>query len=328
MKIDFRSFARDIAQRNELDALEPVIEKELIHYEILQSLSKYGLLSHLTFQGGTCLRLCYGSQRYSEDLDFTAGDEFDELDLPAFSKTLQSDLLKAYDVTVRVREPKMVREFDGVGMRRWTVIVDTATSRPDLPSQRIKLEVASVPSYTSEVRQVESNYRGLPASYGQTLARCQSAEEILADKLVSFANTEGYIRHRDLWDIPWIAKRAGFDETIIAELVERKHEDYNCNLALPALLALGQERAAMVIETSRFRDQMRRFLPPETYDRTIANEDWRKIMLEQICGMYQKVAKDLELDEAMERERADARTIAAADMAKHDASRTMRGKTI
>nr|WP_274620714.1 nucleotidyl transferase AbiEii/AbiGii toxin family protein [Colwellia maritima] len=34
-------------------------------------LHKEGFLQHLTFIGGTSLRLCYNSNRLSEDLDFT-----------------------------------------------------------------------------------------------------------------------------------------------------------------------------------------------------------------------------------------------------------------
>jgi hypothetical protein len=49
-------------------AIRPVIEKELLHYDILFSLDKENLLEKLTFQGGTSLRLCYGSSRFSEDL--------------------------------------------------------------------------------------------------------------------------------------------------------------------------------------------------------------------------------------------------------------------
>ena len=51
----------------------PVIQKELLHYDILFCLKQSGLLDGLVFQGGTSLRLCYGSNRYSEDLDFVGG---------------------------------------------------------------------------------------------------------------------------------------------------------------------------------------------------------------------------------------------------------------
>jgi predicted nucleotidyltransferase component of viral defense system len=57
-------------------AQRPVIEKELLHFDILFCLDEAGLLDRLTFQGGTALRLCYGSNRLSEDLDFAGGEDF------------------------------------------------------------------------------------------------------------------------------------------------------------------------------------------------------------------------------------------------------------
>lgn len=73
MLIDLEEVASDIASKVDGVRLTPVIEKEIIHYEIIRSLGRNGLLRDITFQGGTSLRLCYGSQRYSEDLDFVAG---------------------------------------------------------------------------------------------------------------------------------------------------------------------------------------------------------------------------------------------------------------
>jgi len=56
--------------------MRQVIEKELLHYDILFTLDNKGLLDKLTFQGGTSLRLCYGASRFSEDLDFAGGRNF------------------------------------------------------------------------------------------------------------------------------------------------------------------------------------------------------------------------------------------------------------
>lgn len=62
--------------RADLSSLRPVVEKELLHHDILREMSAAGLLAGLTFMGGTCLRACYGSSRLSEDLDFTGGGDF------------------------------------------------------------------------------------------------------------------------------------------------------------------------------------------------------------------------------------------------------------
>lgn len=100
MLIDLEELAGEIASKVDGAGLTPVIEKEIVHYEIIRSLGRNGLLQDITFQGGTSLRLCYGSQRYSEDLDFVAGDKFDSLPLDDFSRTLRCDLLRSYDTEV------------------------------------------------------------------------------------------------------------------------------------------------------------------------------------------------------------------------------------
>ena len=58
-----------IQNQKDLAPLRMVVEKELLHHDILATLNDAGLLRQLTFMGGTCLRSCYGSNRLSEDLD-------------------------------------------------------------------------------------------------------------------------------------------------------------------------------------------------------------------------------------------------------------------
>ncbi len=234
MLIDLEELAGNIASKVNGARLTPVIEKEIVHYEIIRALGRNDLLRDITFQGGTSLRLCYGSLRYSEDLDFVAGDKFDSLPLDDFSKTLRSDLLKSYDTEVSVREPKVVNDFDGVGMRRWTVSVNTNIARPDLPKQRIKLEIASVPAHTSTIRRVAVNYPELDGMYDNLTIRCQTLEEILADKLISFSATDTHIRHRDLWDIPWIVRAQEIDFSAVVRLQRRSTPTTAAPPPLPA----------------------------------------------------------------------------------------------
>lgn len=268
MLIDLEDLASDIASKVDGARLTPVIEKEIVHYEIIRSLGRNGLLRDITFQGGTSLRLCYGSQRYSEDLDFVAGDKFDSLPLDDFSRTLRCDLLRSYDTEVSVREPKIVNNLDGVGMRRWTVSVNTNIARPDLPKQRIKLEIASVPAHTSTIRRIAVNYPELVGMYDDLTIRCQTLEEILADKLISFSATDTHIRHRDLWDIPWIVRAQEIDFPAVAALVAAKHDDYSCPAPLASMIAVGTQRAHVCYADGSFTGQMQRFLPPAVLRRT------------------------------------------------------------
>jgi len=92
-KIDFNAYAAQLARTNGRQTMAPVIEKELLHYEILRAMEEDGLLGGLVFQGGTCLRLCYGASRYSEDLDFAGDFDFDAADLDDMTRTEGVELI-------------------------------------------------------------------------------------------------------------------------------------------------------------------------------------------------------------------------------------------
>lgn len=58
-----------INNQQDLSTLRVVVEKEILHHDILREMSTSGLLDSLTFIGGTCLRACYGNKavkKYSQ----------------------------------------------------------------------------------------------------------------------------------------------------------------------------------------------------------------------------------------------------------------------
>ena len=131
-----------LKNKQELSPLRVVVEKELLHHDILRVLSGAGLLTQLTFMGGTCLRACYGSSRLSEDLDFTGGSDFTRDQLAAMSNMLVVILRAKYGLEVNVTDP--VREEGNV--ETWKLRVQTRPGRKDLPAQRINIDVCAIPS--------------------------------------------------------------------------------------------------------------------------------------------------------------------------------------
>ena len=69
--------------------MEQNLIKEAIHLHLLSALSEAGVLRHVVFQGGTALRLCYGGERYSEDLDFVCGKAGSYIDKIEFEKLVE-----------------------------------------------------------------------------------------------------------------------------------------------------------------------------------------------------------------------------------------------
>ena len=101
-KVNFADLVGQAMESAELDGMRNVVEKELLHYDILFCLDREGLLQNLTFQGGTSLRLCYGGNRFSEDLDFAGGIGFSGTDLKNLKSCIEDYLGSRYGLEVAV----------------------------------------------------------------------------------------------------------------------------------------------------------------------------------------------------------------------------------
>lgn len=277
---EFRRMAESIASTSGTPAMLPVIEKEVLHYHILSAMRESGYLDRVVFQGGTSLRLCHGSPRYSEDLDFVGGDAFTGSDMRGLGDILVRALSSVDpDIEVRVREP----DDDGSMVSRWRIRIRVAGQRRDLPSQVIKLEVAAVPSYEPVAGLVNVNYPQLSGLFDQIPVMVESLDEILADKMVSYV-CSGHPRYRDLWDMNWLLAK-GVDGNAVWDMANRKAIDYSESAEWGEL----QDKAASigtVMKSDEFSNEMRRFLEPRAYELTLGNNVWRKAAAQTVESFF------------------------------------------
>jgi predicted nucleotidyltransferase component of viral defense system len=80
---------RDYAPSNALEQ-ENMLQETMQHY-ILASLARGKFFSNAAFHEGTCLRILYGSIRFSEDLDFVLRAPDREFEWERFLDRIQSD---------------------------------------------------------------------------------------------------------------------------------------------------------------------------------------------------------------------------------------------
>jgi predicted nucleotidyltransferase component of viral defense system len=255
-----------IHNQQALGPLRVVVEKELLHHDILRVLSGAGLLAQLTFIGGTCLRACYGSSRLSEDLDFTGGVDFTRDQLAAMSIILMQSLKAKYGLEIDVTDP--VREEGNVVT--WKLKVQTRPGRKDIPAQRINIDVCAIPSYQPRPMALRNPY-GIEMGTSGLILQAQSREEIFADKLVAFALRPNRLKNRDLWDIAWLHQQ---QIKPALDLIKNKLNDHHT--PTDAYLNAFAERSASLNkdpETAKaFRKEMARFLPNETVKETVNSE--------------------------------------------------------
>ena len=265
-----------LKSRSELSLLRPVVEKELLHHDILREMSSAGLLSGLTFIGGTCLRACYGSPRLSEDLDFTGGSDFKRSDLTELGRVLKETLGTRYGLKVSVSDP--VREQGKVST--WKMIVETRPGRKDLPAQRIHLDICSIPSHDPRPMMLRTLY-GVDMGTSGLILQAQSREEILADKVIALAFRGGRIKNRDLWDIAWL-RQQGVE--LPASLIPLKIHDHR--RSKEEFRSLLRERVEELGKSEVLRkdfiNEMRRFLPVATAAQTVEQEPYWQYLIQVI----------------------------------------------
>ncbi|MBK5549080.1 MULTISPECIES: nucleotidyl transferase AbiEii/AbiGii toxin family protein [unclassified Pseudomonas] len=286
----------DEALKNQqaLAPLRVVVEKELLHHDIMLALSSAGMLAKLTFIGGTCLRACYGSNRLSEDLDFTGGADFNRESLTELAHVLVTTLKIKYGLEVEVGEP--VREEGNVDT--WKLRVQTRPGRRDLPAQRINIDVCSIPSYQPQPMQLLNPY-GVDMGTSGLILQAETREEIYADKIVAFALRPNRIKNRDLWDMVWL-RQQGITPQL--DLIAKKLDDHHCEQN--EFLALFKDRSTqldvnpkVVIE---FRKEMSRFLPAELVAQTVNEPAFWTFLVGHIRDLYVITEKALRGDKGIQ----------------------------
>lgn len=236
------------------------VEKEILHHDILKILNDAGVLTKLTFIGGTALRCCYNGQRLSEDLDFTGGKEFTKSQLTEMGKLLQTSLSEKYGFSIKVNEPK---KDEGL-VSTWKIVIETRPGDESAPAQHIHIDICALTSYDKKLK-ILMNHYGINTGTAGLIMHVQSAEEIFADKLLAFALRRNRLKYRDLWDIYWLHQQ-GYKPNLT--FVPKKLNERNITWA--DFIQKFNERLMLIstedIYKKEFYEEMKRFIQIKTDD--------------------------------------------------------------
>ncbi len=193
--------------KQKIQSYEPAnaVEQENILAEIMQhfclvSLAKEGFFKIAEFQGGTCLRILHGLERFSENLDFVLKEPN-----PGFSwKRYLDRILKDcsaeninFEVIDKSETERAVKKAflktDSIGK---LLILDLPYSRQVTKKIKIKLEIDTNPPLGSTY---ETHYINFPV---MTAITCQTKESLFAGKCYALLCRE-YTKGRDWYDFLW-----------------------------------------------------------------------------------------------------------------------------
>ncbi|CUS47998.1 MAG: hypothetical protein HLUCCO02_05425 [Idiomarinaceae bacterium HL-53] len=261
---------RQIVQSNpDYSAVTPVIEKEILHHDIMDVLIKQGVMQRLTFIGGTSLRMCYNSSRLSEDLDFNGGHDFKPSELEGLESEIQTYIQNKYETEVWVNKPCGDQQGDTVS---WKISIVKEPNRPDLPRQKMHIDVCAIPSFDIEKRPLINHYDIVVPTEG-ILVPVQSLQETLADKLIALAYRARRIKPRDIWDIVWIKQRGiELSKTLVEKKLNARHkqpDDFRQALSTALAKLISEEEVR-----NDFNMEMSRFIPKQIKERTLDNPEY------------------------------------------------------
>lgn len=260
---------RIVSSNPEYAAITPVIEKEILHHDIMDVMVREGAMQSLTFIGGTSLRMCYNSSRLSEDLDFNGGHSFKPSHFDGLDIEIQKYIQNKYETEVWVNKPAEEKQGD---TSSWKISIVKEANRPDLPRQKMHIDVCAIPSFDVEKRPLINHYNIAVPTEG-LLIPVQSLKETLADKLIALAYRARRVKPRDVWDIVWIKQR-GIDlslELVSNKLAARGKQNNDfleaLQIQIEKLMHDDEVRNDFIME-------MGRFIPNQIKERTIDNPDY------------------------------------------------------
>lgn len=177
--------------------------KEIAQEITLMTLSRTGFFRAAAFQGGTCLRILYGLERFSEDLDFVLLKSDPDFQWSQYIANMREEFA-VYGYTLAVEDRSKVEKAvkmaflkaDSVG--GLLILKEADTNRPKL---KIKLEVDTNPPAGSEY---ELKYLDFPLPFSVNV---QDLPSLFAGKCHALLCRE-YVKGRDWYDFIWyIARR-------------------------------------------------------------------------------------------------------------------------
>ncbi len=241
--------------------------------EIVQELALLGLwrsrfFDHAAFYGGTALRILYGLNRFSEDLDFSLLVPNRDFDILRYSESLTNEISAfGFDATLTKKtkslEGPIESAFLKMETRRHLLTIGAGDNRvKNLPADqlikiRLEIDTQPPPAFSTETKIVL-----LPIPFS---VRVYSLPDLFAGKMhaVLCRQWKNRVKGRDWFDLVWYVGR--YPRFHLRHLVERMRQSGHWDANRP--FGEGEFRRMAHETVNRLNvDQARREVEPFVKD--------------------------------------------------------------
>jgi predicted nucleotidyltransferase component of viral defense system len=253
--------------------------REITQEVVLAALGRTEFFKDALFQGGTCLRVFYGLNRFSEDLDFILKETNRAFALRPHLRVV-SDELRAYGYEIDIAD----RSRAGVAVRKAFLkddslgkVLQLRYADPSGPARKIRiwLEVDTNPPAGSGM---EIKYVDFP--FVSSVA-VQDKPSLFAGKLHALLCRE-YVKGRDWYDFLWYtSQRIGVNYVFLSSALAQQGPWRQQDIPVDARWCRTHlEDTINSVDWAAAREDVRRFVKPSEYP---SLELWsRELFLSQL----------------------------------------------
>ncbi|MBR9860397.1 nucleotidyl transferase AbiEii/AbiGii toxin family protein [bacterium] len=238
--------------------------REIMQEITLAALSRTDFFDNAAFYGGTALRIFYGLDRYSEDLDFSLLEADPDFSIePYFVAILAEFNSVGLTVSIQEKKKKVSTAIDSAFLKAETIwkeiVLEDIITELGVRSNRnikIKLEVDTQPPTQF---QIEEKLLLRPFSF---YVKCFTPSNLFAGKLhaLLFRKWKNRVKGRDWYDLEWYIKKGiALDVQHFCKRAQDSGDWHKSDITAEEVLALLEQR----IETVSFesiRDDVIRFI--------------------------------------------------------------------
>ena len=174
---------------------------EVMQQITLAGLYRGGFFDKAAFYGGTCLRIFYGMQRFSEDMDFSLLQADENFCLENYFDAIISEFRAVgRDISITKKEKKTQTNVKSAFLKDNTEVYNLSFSTEK--QIKIKIEVDTQPpvGFATEYKLLL-----LPFSF---MVRCYTLPDLYAGKMhaLLFRNWKTRVKGRDWYDFEWYVR--------------------------------------------------------------------------------------------------------------------------
>ncbi|WP_332021170.1 nucleotidyl transferase AbiEii/AbiGii toxin family protein [Kaistella sp.] len=185
--------------------------REIMQQITLAGLYRGGFFEKATFYGGTALRIFYGLNRFSEDLDFSLLQSEENFHLDNYLKAIEDEFTaQGMSVSIKTKVKSVQSNVESAFLKSETLwselVLETVLPQFGLKETiglKIKIEVDTKPPLGFET---EEKLLLKPFSF---YVKCFVIEDLFAGKMhaLLFRKWENNVKGRDWYDMEWYIRR-------------------------------------------------------------------------------------------------------------------------